>query len=120
MATLNELPPGQAEEENVSSEKDGRTTSGDKPGHSVRHWLVFLVLLVVAALAVIFFGWLPRQRRTESINEEAKERTQSLPRLQVERVKRAPPTSELAIPGTTLPYTEAHIYARASGYVARR
>src|SRR4051794_9741022 len=120
MATLNELPPGQAEDENVSSESNGRRTSGDRPGHSVRHWLVFLLLVVVAAFAVIFFGWLPRHRRTESIDEEAKERSQALPRLQVERVRRAPPTSELAIPGTTLPYTEAHIYARASGYVARR
>ncbi len=118
MATLNELPPGQTEDAPVDN--NGRDTSGERPGHSVRHWLVFLLLLAIAALAVIFFGWLPRHRRTESINEEAKERTQALPRVQVERVRRAPPTSELAIPGTTLPYTEAHIYARASGYVSRR
>ncbi len=54
------------------------------------------------------------------INEEAKTRSDARPRVQVQRVRRAPPTSELSIPGTTLPYTEAHIYARSSGYVARR
>lgn len=119
MATLNELPPGRTEDENAPSENNGRG-SGEKPGHSVRHWFVFLILVICAALAVIFFGWLPRHKRTESINEEAKERIQALPRIQVQRVRRAPPTSELAVPGTTLPYTEAHIYARASGYVTRR
>jgi multidrug efflux pump subunit AcrA (membrane-fusion protein) len=118
MATLNELPPGQTEDQNARPDNDG--FSGEKPGHSARHWLVFLILLICATLAVIFFGWLPRHKRTESINQEAKERTEALPRVQVQRVKRAPPTSELAIPGTTLPYTEAHIYARASGYVTRR
>ncbi|MFL6446538.1 MAG: efflux RND transporter periplasmic adaptor subunit [Bryobacteraceae bacterium] len=119
MATLNELPPGQAEGENASPDS-GRGVSGDKPGHSAMHWLVFVILLVCAGLAVFFFGWLPRHKRTESINEEAKDRSQALPRVQVQRVRRALPTSELAVPGTTLPYTEAHIYARASGYVALR
>ena len=120
MATLNELPPGQTDDENASPDNNGRALSGEKPGHSARHWLVFVILVICAGLAVIFFGWLPRQKQTESINEEAKDRTQALPRIQVQRVRRAPPTSELAIPGTTLPYTEAHIYARASGYVMRR
>ncbi len=120
MATLNELPPSQAEDEKPPSDNNGRNSSGEKPGHSARHWLVFLLILLCAALAFIFLGWLPRHRRSESINAEAKERTEALPRVQVQRVRRAPPTSELAIPGTTLPYTEAHIYARASGYVARR
>jgi len=120
MATLNELPPGQAEDENEPLNSNGQVRSGRKPGHSARHWLLFLVLVLFAAVAVFFFGWLPRHKRTESINEEAKTRTEARPRVQVQRVRRAPPTSELSIPGTTLPYTEAHIYARSSGYVARR
>jgi membrane fusion protein (multidrug efflux system) len=120
MGTLNELPPGQAEDENEPLNSNGQVRSGRKPGHSARHWLLFLVLVVCAGVAVFFFGWLPRHKRTESINEEAKTRTEARPRVQVQRVRRAPPTSELSIPGTTLPYTEAHIYARSSGYVARR
>ncbi|MFL6417259.1 MAG: efflux RND transporter periplasmic adaptor subunit, partial [Bryobacteraceae bacterium] len=120
MATLNELPPGQAEDENAPVDHNDHNGTGDRPGHSTRHWFAFSLLVIVAALAVIFFGWLPRHKRSESIDEEANERAQALPRVRVERVRRGPPTSELAIPGTTLPYTEAHIYARASGYVARR
>src|SRR3954447_14387166 len=120
MATLNELPPGQTEDENPPQGGNGRDFSGEKPGHSVRHWLVFLVLVLCAVLAFVFFGYMPRHKRTEAINEEANEKSQALPRVRVERVRRAPPTNELVIPGTTLPYTEAHIYARASGYVTRR
>lgn len=120
MATLNELPPGQAEHEHAAADSNGPDGPGGKPGHSTRAWLLFLLLVICAALAVVFFGWLPRHKRSESINEEAQERTQALPRVQAQRVRRAPSTSELAIPGTTLAFTEAHIYARASGYVARR
>src|SRR3954454_18943215 len=109
MATLNELPPRQAEDENEPLNSNGQVRSGRKPGHSARHWLLFLVLVLFAGVAVFFFGWLPRHKRTESINEEAKTRTEARPRVQVQRVRRAPPTSELSIPGTTLPYTEAHI-----------
>lgn len=120
MATLNELPPGQAEDETAPSDANGGADSSGKPGHSPRHWLLFIVLVLCAGVAVFFFGWLPRHKRTQSINEEAKTRSNARPRVQVQRVRRAPPTSELSIPGTTLPYTEAHIYARASGYVTRR
>lgn len=116
MATVNQMPPHQAEEERASPESG----SGERPGHSVRYWVIFALLIVLAGLAFIFFGWLPRHKQTQAINEEAKARTEELPRVPVQRVKRAPPTSELAIPGTTLAYTEAHIYARASGYVTRR
>ena len=92
----------------------------DKPGHSPRHWFAFLVLVFIAAVLVLFVGWLPRHKRTEEIDQEAKERSQALPRVDVLRVRLAPSTSELMIPGTTLAYTEAYIYARASGYVSRR
>lgn len=91
-----------------------------KPGHSTRHWLLFAFLVIVAAIGVIFLGWLPRHKRNQQIDNDARRQAQSVPHVQVVRIEQPPPTSELMIPGTTLAYTEAYIYARASGYVTRR
>jgi multidrug efflux pump subunit AcrA (membrane-fusion protein) len=91
-----------------------------KPGHSPRHWFAFIVVVIVAAVLVFFFAWLPRHKRTQEIDQQAKQRSEALPRVDVRRVQFAPSTTELMVPGTTLAYTEAYIYARASGYVTRR
>ena len=91
-----------------------------RPGHSAKYWLVFAIVVAVAAVIVIFVGWLPRHERAEQIDKQAKARSEELPRVDVIRVARAPNVTELMVPGTTLAYTEAYIYARASGYVSRR
>jgi multidrug efflux pump subunit AcrA (membrane-fusion protein) len=98
---------------------DPNSTSA-RPGHSARHWFIFAVLVIVAAVVIILVGWLPRRRQQETIDREAKERAQELPRVTVQVVHNAPPTAELLVPGTSLAYTSAYIYARASGYVSRR
>jgi multidrug efflux pump subunit AcrA (membrane-fusion protein) len=89
-------------------------------GHSKLYWLIFAGIVILAAILVIFLGWLPRHKRQQQIEQQAKERTQSVPKVQVLKVLRGPAISELLIPGTTLAYEEAYIYARASGYVSRR
>ena len=91
-----------------------------KKGSSAIRWLIILALVAGAAVVIFLFGWLPRHKQTEVIDQEAEQRSSALPRLNVTKVKRAPATSELLVPGTTLAYTEAYIYARASGYVTRR
>lgn len=92
----------------------------ERPGHSVRHWLIFAGLVVLAAALVIFIGWLPRHKRQQKIDQEAKQRTQQLPPVNVQVVRYAPSATELMVPGTSMAYTQAYIYARASGYVTRR
>ena len=94
--------------------------SPQRPGHSTKYWVIFGGLVLVAAVIVLFVGWLPRHKRTEQIDQQAKARSQELPRVDVIRVERAANATELTVPGTTLAYTEANIYARASGYVTRR
>jgi multidrug efflux pump subunit AcrA (membrane-fusion protein) len=117
MATI-EKPLNDIKED--SGNNDLRKEPGERPGHSARYWAIFAVLLLFAAAAVVFFGWLPRHKRRQEINQEAQQRTNEHPRVEAIRVRRAPATSELMVPGTTLAYTEAYIYARASGYVSRR
>src|ERR1700761_1341501 len=91
-----------------------------KRGHSKLYWFIFALIVIVAAILVIFLGWLPRHKRDQRIAQQAKERIESVPKVQVMKVLRGPAISELMIPGTTLAYEEAYIYARASGYVSRR
>lgn len=89
-------------------------------GHSKFHWTLFGVLVIIAAILVILIGWLPRHKRQQTIDREAQQRTQALPRVEVVKARNAPSATELMVPGTALAYTEAYIYARASGYVSRR
>jgi multidrug efflux pump subunit AcrA (membrane-fusion protein) len=91
-----------------------------KHGHSPRHWLLFSVLLVAAAALIFFFGVIPREKVRADINQQAKDRVDAHPRVQVIKVVQSNASSDLVIPGTTLAYKQAGIYARASGYVARR
>jgi multidrug efflux pump subunit AcrA (membrane-fusion protein) len=101
-------------------------TSQDAPsvaerrGHSPRHWLLFLLLVAAAAALVFFLGWAPRQKERADIDKQARERSEAHPKVEVIRVENAPAAGNLTIPGTTLAYTQASLYARASGYVTRR
>ncbi|HEX4169964.1 MAG TPA: efflux RND transporter periplasmic adaptor subunit [Bryobacteraceae bacterium] len=88
--------------------------------HSPVYWIVFALLLLAAAAAVFFIGWLPRHKQQQQIDAKAKEQSSALPRIDVVKVKPAPAESELLVPGTTQAFTEANVYARASGYIAKR
>lgn len=101
-------------------DKPGPESPQKKHGHSKLYWFIFAVLVVLAAVLVLFLGWLPRYKRQQEIDRQAQERTQSVPKVEALKVLRGSGTSELVIPGTTLAYTEAYIYARASGYVSQR
>jgi multidrug efflux pump subunit AcrA (membrane-fusion protein) len=96
------------------------TTTANQHGHSARHWLLFLVFLVVAAALIFFFSVLPRQKVNADIDKQAKDRLDSHPKVDVVKVVTAPAKSDLLIPGTTLAFLQAGIYARSSGYLTKR
>jgi multidrug efflux pump subunit AcrA (membrane-fusion protein) len=80
-----------------------------------------ITLCLVALVAVMFVaGYLPRQKRVKGIQAEAHEEETNVPIVNVAKVKKSPPTSELLLPGSTIPVTEAYVYARAAGYVKKR
>jgi multidrug efflux pump subunit AcrA (membrane-fusion protein) len=78
--------------------------------------IAFVVLLVIALLV----GGLPRLFRNRDIDKQSKDEKNTKP--MVETMKVIPPKDQagLAVPGTTIPLTEAYVYARANGYLQKR
>ena len=90
-----------------------------------RHISLWKILLGAIGLLLLLFvllvvGYLPRQRRQRAAEAAAEREANALPVVNVMRVMRAPNISNLQLPGTTAPLTEAYIYSRATGYVRRR
>ena len=50
----------------------------------------------------------------------ARDQAESLPAVNITRVRRSPPFTGLLLPGTIAPLTEAYLYARATGYIKKR
>ncbi len=82
----------------------------------LRIGVVSAALILVAFLA----GYMPRKWTTEQLSAAAAQRRISPPIVNSEKVKRAPSTSDLLLPGNVTPITEAYVYARAAGYLKRR
>jgi multidrug efflux pump subunit AcrA (membrane-fusion protein) len=78
--------------------------------------IAFAILLVIVVLA----GGLPRHFRNKDIEKRSDAEKSAKP--VVEAVKVVPPKDQagLAVPGTTIPLTEAYVYARANGYLQKR
>lgn len=92
----------------------------DEHRHSLGHWLGFVILIIVAAVLIIFFGVIPREKVRADIDKQAKDRVDAHPKVDVVKVEPSPAATELVVPGTSLAYIQAAIYARASGYLNRR
>ena len=82
-------------------------------------WSLALGAALLIALAFVS-GFVPFQKRNATLRAEAAEEAQSLPRVEVITVARAPTKSALQLPGSIQAVTEAPILARADGYVRRR
>jgi multidrug efflux pump subunit AcrA (membrane-fusion protein) len=78
--------------------------------------LAFAVLFVIVVLA----GWLPRHFRDRNNEERAKNQRDAKPIVEVTKVQQSQDQAGLVVPGTTIPLTEAYVYARANGYLKTR
>jgi membrane fusion protein, multidrug efflux system len=75
----------------------------------------------VALALLLLLGFLPRRSQTRTLADRAHAvaRSDSIPEVNVMRVGRSQPTTELGFPGTIQAVHEAAIYARSTGYVRR-
>jgi RND family efflux transporter MFP subunit len=78
--------------------------------------LCIVILFLIAFIA----GYLPLHARMTRIANEAQERENALPRVEVVTVGRSSRDSGLQLPGNIQAVTEAPILARADGYIKRR
>src|SRR5580658_9821969 len=82
--------------------------------------LLALAIVLGAAAAVYFLGYLPRERTTRQLDDAAAIRKIAPPLVNAATVKRASPSTQLRLPGNITPVTEAYIFARAAGYLKQR
>ncbi|HZQ43792.1 MAG TPA: efflux RND transporter periplasmic adaptor subunit [Acidobacteriaceae bacterium] len=87
-------------------------------GH--RNLWIFLVAFAVLFLVMLLVGWLPRHNRNKEIDQRAKREHDEKPVVDAAKVEPARNEEGLVLPGTTIPLTEAYVYARASGYLKTR
>lgn len=82
--------------------------------------MVLCLSVVVLFLIAFIAGYLPLRARTTLIANEALERENALPRVEVVTAARSSRDSGLQLPGNIQAVTEAPILARADGYIKRR
>ncbi len=110
------LPLHTTREEEQKNENDEKRER--RRHRRVLWWVVACVILLF--LLVFLLGYLPRRKRNQQTEEQAESQKNSLPAVEVIQVRNAPPASDLTIPGTTTPFIQANVYARANGYLKRR
>lgn len=119
---LDDARLGKSFEETNSSRRRKKPHAAErahKPADRRKLW-IFLIVFAVLFLIVLIAGWLPRRARDKDISRRAKEQQDTEPVVDVARVEPAKNQQGLVLPGTTIPLTEAYVYARASGYLKTR
>jgi multidrug efflux pump subunit AcrA (membrane-fusion protein) len=80
----------------------------------------FLIAFFILVVIVFLAGWLPRHARDEDTARRSKEEKNAKPMVETMKVVAPKDEAGLAVPGTTIPLTEAYVYARANGYLQKR
>jgi multidrug efflux pump subunit AcrA (membrane-fusion protein) len=80
----------------------------------------FLIAFAILLVIVVLVGWLPRHARDKDIEARAQREKSARPVVETATVQKAKSEAGLVVPGTTIPLTQAYIYARANGYLKKR
>jgi multidrug efflux pump subunit AcrA (membrane-fusion protein) len=87
------------------------------PWRTIFKW----VAIGIAVMLIVFFlGWLPHHNHSKKAAENARQRQNEQPEVEVVQAMRSHTPGELTIPGTTSALTVAYVYARANGYLRQR
>jgi multidrug efflux pump subunit AcrA (membrane-fusion protein) len=108
------------EETNSSRKKKPHVSHAAKKEQSRRILWFSLFAFVLLFLLVMLVGWLPRHNRDKENDKRAKAERERKPQVVVTPVAREADEAGLVVPGTTIPFEEAYVYARANGYLKRR
>src|ERR1700733_9671457 len=93
-----------------------RREKGSAPDERPRYaWYLLVALVVIAGLLLL--GWWPKHQLNEQVQAKANQQKASLPIVEVVTASEVPKTEELTLPGTVVPVSTTHIYARATGYL---
>ena len=105
--------PTRSEEQRHQEEEEHK-----RKMHRILLWSIVGVALLF--LLVFLLGYLPRHKRNKQTQQQSQSEKNAKPVVEVIQVKTAPPASTLTVPGTTIPLTQANVYARANGYLTKR
>lgn len=99
-----------------NDQHSSESRSERKDNSAPRRWLYLLVAVVTIAF-LFCVGWLPRYLRQKEVLARANQEKNALPIVEVVTVEHAPAKEELTLPGTVVPVSTNHVYARSAGYV---
>ena len=117
-----DLRLGKAFEETNFSGKRHKTPLAQRI-HKPSRWRPVLLVVGCILLLVLLgglIGYLPRHAREKKADQQATTERDAKPVVEVQTVKQVKDQQGLVLPGTTIPLTEAYIYARANGYLKKR
>jgi RND family efflux transporter MFP subunit len=81
---------------------------------------LFGLAVLVAVVAALAFGVWQHYQQDRQVAATAAQQATFVPSVRVEQVAQRHGTLRVSLPGTTLAFEQADIYARASGYVLKR
>jgi multidrug efflux pump subunit AcrA (membrane-fusion protein) len=120
----NDLMNGGSGAEQVQVENDPQTgqiaPEQRRDLRSTKSVLRLALLMLVVFGLILVLGYIPRFRIKEAIAKAAKRQQNAVPVVAVTAAVRSKSSAQLSLPGSTAAQVEAPIYARASGYVAKR
>jgi multidrug efflux pump subunit AcrA (membrane-fusion protein) len=82
-----------------------------------RRYGPYLLVAVLVIAGLLLLGWWPKHKLNEEVQAKANQQKAALPIVEVVTASEAPKTEELTLPGTVVPVSTTHIYARATGYL---
>jgi multidrug efflux pump subunit AcrA (membrane-fusion protein) len=77
----------------------------------------YLLVAVVVIAGLLLLGWWPKHVLNKQVQAKANQQKAALPIVEVVAASEVPKIEELTLPGTVVPVSATHIYARATGYL---